>query len=377
MLRRPLAQRSALKCCMLESGLHSLVNADFSSDDSVNEILGAWQAHVAQEPTLGDPVVRELPIEPKRAGFAQQFATLFDRHVVKLLPRDPLAFVLLTVLCCVEINTQGLFFADSLRSDNQAEPMTKIAWGALVGFLPLGIISLYTMILGTERIRVRREIVNGMYNPNAYAIVQLIVHIMLSFTIGSFPNLVSYAWADGEWRAIWRSWLTLSAICFFFIQLGLILGWLLGPEEGGNWWLLVWGLGFVTSGFVIAGDEQPWPIRILYHLSPFNYAFRNFAYAILYGQEWAGTQKCNFDEATGFCPDGFFCPNTTFGEPCLGHTQEQVRLSLPMRYDLAPAHHPHPNAELTRSIFHRCRCSAPSARPVRLSSTLTPMTSSA
>ena len=70
-----------------------LVNADFTSEASVDAIIQAWRQQ--QSAVIEPPMGSELPDRPRRASWMSQFWLLLRRQL-KLLARDPLIWVVIT-----------------------------------------------------------------------------------------------------------------------------------------------------------------------------------------------------------------------------------------------------------------------------------------
>ena len=89
----------------------NLVNADFTSDAAVDEMIEAWRKradgalHPGTHLAMGQhrsPIL--LPPEPTRASFLQQCTLLYSRHLLKLLVRDPALAMIVTILIIIEIS---------------------------------------------------------------------------------------------------------------------------------------------------------------------------------------------------------------------------------------------------------------------------------
>ena len=91
-----------------------LVNADFSSDAAVDEMIREWVPPALASP----PSSGRMPSMPRRASSFRECGLLYQRHLFKLLPRDPLTTILIFVTTVTDICYSGLYLWNALRSGN-------------------------------------------------------------------------------------------------------------------------------------------------------------------------------------------------------------------------------------------------------------------
>ena len=223
----------------------NLANADFSSDESVNAVIDAWQKKAPPAPP--PPLPRELPAEPARAPFMAQAALLFERHALKLLPRDPLIVILIVILCITDISTSSLYFWNEVRTDNQDTPENRTTMFMVTTQIPLMFNIFYCIGAGVERVRVQREINNGMYSPGLYVFVTSLIALPATIVTGCSATLLSYVWGDyHSWASFGYSCILMSATVYWMAAVGMLLGWLFGYSTGPSIFTAVWLAAFST-----------------------------------------------------------------------------------------------------------------------------------
>ena len=211
----------------------SLINADFTSDAHVEEVIEAWAKHLAaQLAAKPAPCTAPLPSEPRRATFVRQCEQLFVRHFCKLLPRDPMFVVLMVVLMAIDISWAGLYFWDATRSDDQLSALHKVVFAFCAISFPIGYVSLISIASGFERFRVEREITNGMYSPVSYILVTSTIALLQSYIVGMVSAIMGYVWGNFYWPSVGYAIIINSVSVFWFASFAQLTGWLFGPFSG-------------------------------------------------------------------------------------------------------------------------------------------------
>ena len=223
----------------------NLVNADFASDESVDSAIDAWRSHAPPLPP--PPVAGSLPAEPLRASFALQTRRLIERHVVKILPRDPLHVLLTMALALFDVSTIGLYFWSELRTDDQNTPANRLMYAMMTITASMLYNIFYTISASVERVRVKREIDNGMYSPLPYVFVTSLIALFNAIVTIVVVMLLAYVWGDlHSWGSLGYSIVVVSLAQFFFMGVAQLLGWFYGILGGSNLFSIIFTVAMST-----------------------------------------------------------------------------------------------------------------------------------
>ena len=311
-----------------------LVNADFASEESVEEMIEAWRKRAPAQPVAPPVTFGALPPEPRRASFLRQCGLLYSRHLFKLLVRDPLALIVIFVLMSLDILWIGVYMFDSLRTDDQVEIVRRYV------FLLCGVSapSIYVIIICTtsaiERVRVMREVGNGMYSPMAFLLVTSSIQIPLTYFISASVVAFLYAWGDFYWGSIGWSCLIFGASIWSSSCFAQLAGWQLGVKLGPLAYILFFAGGFAANGWFAPTETILWPWRAIAYISPTRYAVGGLAYHLFRdAPNQPGARQCTPSADGSVCPRGFTCTDASTESECLGATGEQILDSLSAQYD--------------------------------------------
>ena len=222
----------------------NLVNSDFASDAEVHAIIAAWQKRAPSLPPL--PPEGGLPAEPQRASLARQFRLLLLRHVVKMLPRDPLAYIVVCALSTFDICIMGLYFWPTLRYHDQRDPRNRLSFVVMGTAMPMLYTMLYTISVSVERVRVKREVSNGMYDGGLYVVVTTLIALPMSYLISALAVLLVFVWGDLYWGGIPYALLLNGAAQFWMMCVAQTCGWLFGTVTGPAVFGSFWAISFCS-----------------------------------------------------------------------------------------------------------------------------------
>ena len=221
----------------------NFVNADFASDAEVDKILDAWRKQRPPQPVVSRAA---LPPEPVRASFARQAKLLFIRHALKLMPRDPLIFIAIAIMSCMDISWVGIYFWNQLRTDDQRRASATLNF-SINGFaLPMMYNLFYTIGISSERLRVKREISNAQYSVALYVLITTAIMIPVSLLTGFLTSALVYLWGDFHWGAYAYQSIVVGASGFYCLSLAQLCGWLLGTTTGPMAFSIIMSLAFST-----------------------------------------------------------------------------------------------------------------------------------
>ena len=224
----------------------NLVNADFVSDESVDALIAAWAKRSATSPPAPPDPARALPPEPLRATNMTQCGLLFSRHLFKLLPRDPFTMIVISFLTVSEVMATAIYFFNGLRDATQNSILRRVSYIVMTTASPTLMLALTCIATSVERVRVKREIGNGMYNPLMYILVTSAIQIPISHFLSTLSSGAAWLWAhpELEWSAYPFSVLAVGAMTVWFLSLGQLCGWLFGAIVGPAVFCLFWAFGF-------------------------------------------------------------------------------------------------------------------------------------
>ena len=110
--------------------------------------------------------------------------------------------------------------------------------------LPALYYSLFCIVSGIERVRVRREMGNGMYTPLMYLVVTTSILLPLSLCYGAVSALFIYSWGVIPWASYGYTLLANGLATFWFASIAQLTGWLFGMIAGPMVYVLFWSLSF-------------------------------------------------------------------------------------------------------------------------------------
>ena len=223
----------------------NLVNADFASDERVNSIINGWQKSAPPQPP--PPAAHSLPTEPARAPFVAEFRLLFNRHALKILPRDPKIMIIIIVLVFFDTIVGGLYFWNALRTNDQNMPGFRLQFffNMTAATMLYNIFS--TISAGVERMRVEREINNGMYSATLYMLVDALIAIPVTFFTGTWGILLAYVWGDFHaWSSLPSAIFLASVSQYYFAAAAKVSGWMFGDVTGASVFIGIYSIAFST-----------------------------------------------------------------------------------------------------------------------------------
>ena len=260
----------------------------------------------------------------------------------------------------------------ALRTDDQLELQRRLFFLTNCVALPTIYVILYSQAAGFERIRVRRELSNGMYRPSAYALVTASIHLPTCYGFALVACIITYAWGDlHAWGAIGFSLLPLGMVVFFFLNLAHVCGWVFGELNGPLVFVAVFSVAFrarhrharslspmlqcaalrvtstrhassphaltymlclvpphraVSNGFFISEGQISWPWKLLTYINPLYWGEGAYVYhTFLDAPDQPGAELCDRGPD---CTDGFRCEGTQTTSVCYGVNGSQILASL-------------------------------------------------
>eukprot|EP00978_Attheya_sp_CCMP212_P012579 scaffold31452_cov48-Attheya_sp.AAC.2 len=273
-----------------------LVNADFSTDDEVDSILDAWEAHKKDN---NDITRNEDSYDPingasESRSVVKEISVLLRRHAILIL-RDPILYAGRAIIFLLA----NLFFALvylKARPYTQDQALNKMVLN----------------VLNNEWKAVNVEVKNGMLRPLSYVFVKslLVLPIMIIFglfAIGPSGYGVmafepsSFVAATGLWVCLIYVYECLSEALSVLID---------DPILGMLNFMNIWFASFLFGGFLIPLSDMFWPFKIFYYVLPFSNVIRSMVYAEFIDATW---EPCNPLEST----DSAVCVDSTDGAAVL------------------------------------------------------------
>ena len=271
---KPLPQGASLA----EHALN-LVNADFENEAAVDAMVEEWSIRSTTEATTlncfnfcvppSSPQTTvfkkaggswALPAAIERASYLRQLALLFERHMLTLFFRDVLCVALLATLTVSDTVLLSLFFWDALRTHDQ-RMVPHVYYFVLFSMSLPGLYTmLYAYYIGLERMRVRRELFNGMYHPSAYVLTSTVTQLCSAFLIPIMSLVFLFLLTDFEWSAFPEVYAISAVSLTTFIAMASLVGWGLGSLVGACTNICLWGIAY--------GQAPPSPIHTYYSSLP-------------------------------------------------------------------------------------------------------------
>ena len=235
-----------------------LVNADFTSDVTVDAVIQAWAGSEAAlrwskadssalSPAPSSP---ELPLPPVQqpASKQRQLLLLFQRNVTIILVRDPLAVAAILFLVVSDISVFNLYIFREVRRSDQHAVMPRLIVLMSASGLPTLYYLLAAVRWGIEQRRVSRELANAMYHWAPHLLVDLFIMVFIATLTGTSSMLLAYTWVADVfyWPSLPYAMLAQAAGGLAFVMLASLCGILLGPTLGAGIFLVAWAYSFCT-----------------------------------------------------------------------------------------------------------------------------------
>mmetsp|Transcript_4727 Transcript_4727/g.11152 ORF Transcript_4727/g.11152 Transcript_4727/m.11152 type:complete len:664 (-) Transcript_4727:210-2201(-) len=272
--------------------LLDLVNADFTSEDSVISILNEWKHHTSERrmSKLENPVVDSSDDEfhqlmKRKKGFAHEFSVLFRRHAV-LIARDPFLYVGRVVVLVVFCTVFSLAYWSS-REKVQAQSINFYyanAWPISLGSM-FAVVAVFA--LNAEFKSVMREVKNGMIHPVTYITAKsmLVLPVMILFAVAALTTGVYAVLGVKANYAVYMVMFAISIFVFECIAEVLSVAFL-NPLLGMLCFLSIWFTAFLFAGTFLPADDLPVVIRWIYYVMPLSHTFDAFSYHVFSGETW-------------------------------------------------------------------------------------------
>jgi len=306
-----------------------VVNADFTSTESVGEVLDAWPKY-APPTYLREPAYLEE--REGAAGFCVQVAWLIKRHAT-LTVREPMLYTARMLIILLVTLFFCLVYYDS-RLLVQQQVMQKAFFVFWLVSVPVSFPVTVVYALNAEYAIVRKEVKDGMYGPLAYGLANSLLQLPMMFAFGVCALVPSYLMLDWPWKTFATTLVVFSAHSWTFECIAQFFSLTANPLIGMLKYLNVWFVSALFSGLVFRGTDVIWPIRVLYYCLPMKWFFSATAYSILVETPpYEGTVPCERRPDRGVCVSGFECPADPFGLACFGSNGTQILDSLGANYD--------------------------------------------
>lgn len=283
--------------------LVDIVNADFTSDESVNTILEEWKlVQAAKRNTQNDLTFADSTdgdcfhgLVYRQKSYGSEFSTLLRRHAL-MIGRDPFLYVGRCIALCIATT---LFAAAYWNSRNRAQEQTFNWFYANVWHISLG--SLFAVVavfvLNSEFKSVLREVKNGMIHPLNYIAAKsiLVLPVMVLFAISAVSIGV---FGILKLQTGYGIYLTIYAVSIFVFECAAELFSVVdhNPLVGMLCFLGFWFTSFLFAGIFIPKNDIPGVVRWLYFCMPFGNSFSAFAYQSMIDEDWV---SCEPSESMG------------------------------------------------------------------------------
>ncbi len=290
--------------------LLDLVNADFSSDESVDKILEEWNKHKASEPSVGLQKGRDsvairnafLDLVKNQRSLVHELKVLFRRHAF-MIAKDPFLYVgRSAVIFAASILFSLAYWNSRERVQDQAvNYFFGNVWNLSVASL-LAVVAVYE--LNGEFKSASREVKNGLMHPLSYMSAKSVLVIPVLFVFG-ICGISASAYGILGCNGNYGIYLLIFAVgCFFFECLAEMLSVLShNPLMGMLEFLAIWFGSFLFAGTFIPSKDLPGLVRWLYYVLPFAPAFSATAYTSMINEPWESCDPASDDYAGAFCID--------------------------------------------------------------------------
>jgi ABC-type multidrug transport system ATPase subunit len=282
--------------------LVDIVNADFTSDESVNIILEEWKLLQTTKRTTQkdrpnlDPMNDSFhELVSRQKSYSSELSTLFRRHAF-MIGKDPFLYVGRCIALCI---TTTLFAATYWNARNRVQEQAYNLYYANVWHISLGSLNgvVAVFVLNSEFKSVLREVKNGMIHPLTYICAKsiLVLPVMFLFAISAISLGV---FGILKLQADYGIYLIIYAVSIYVFECAAEMFSVMGynPLFGMLSFLGFWFTSFLFAGIFIPKDDLPAAVRWLYYCLPFGNSFSAFAYQGMIDEDW---KSCKPSESTG------------------------------------------------------------------------------
>lgn len=301
-----------------------LINADFSSEEEVLNILEKWdESKPSREKNqlFGD--VTESTMNNSTGSHSYhnflkgETPTSLDRQVMimlrrqaNLVIRDPTLY-LGRILIFLGTNTVFALVYWKGRNYVQSAALAKTWVSIWFIAVPtnMGVVAVYS--LNEEFKIVQREVKNGMVSVLSYIIVKttLVIPIFFFFAMSAL-GIPSYVIALYPVSTLGRISALWAAMIYYCECVAECLAALFdNPIIGMLYYIAFWFCSFLFNGFLIAKEDLYIPFNVFYYILPQGFYLRSLLYLVFVKKKWEPCTDISFSAV---------CLNTTDGKEVLG-----------------------------------------------------------
>ena len=325
-----------------------LVNKDFTSAASVEQILDTWEARGGQPYYNSDgdgapePKAEGSAEPPKlkgRAGFCRQLGVL-TRRTVKVAAREPLSYLARAVANLFATTFFSIIYLETRnKRQDQVQPRTffvMFAMGIPMQFILVSVYAYYQ-----QWVSLKKEVKDGMYNPVASAIASWVVQVPMMFVLALCSLLPIFIIGDMHWPNFPMAWLVYALTFWSFEGCAQMLA--VSPRVifGLFNYLNLYFAAFLFCGMFVDVSDVVWPLRTMCYFFPLGWALQSYIYALYHGQpDYSGALDCT---PGAVMPNGVLCSDQGFycssdddptGAVCYGRTGDQILNSLSIQFTI-------------------------------------------
>ena len=240
----------------------SLINADFTSDAHVEEVIEAWRK---KAPPLQVAASMPLPLEPVRAPFGRVLLILCEK-IAKITFQGH-TFVLSRCFTYVGLSLLYGLITLGVRGREQSD---VIPTAYVIYFMFSNLIftaQSTTLAMSRRRPKIKVEIGGDMYGPIAYWAVSSLIGLLVS-SISAFCNLpMTYALLDFGWSSFMQLWLLTTLLSLFLDAASELLMFSELPTG-----MLFTGMMALHSAFscglLVPTRDIIWPLKLSTYILP-------------------------------------------------------------------------------------------------------------
>jgi len=240
----------------------SLINADFTSDAHVEEVIEAWRK---KAPPLQVAASMPLPLEPVRAPFGRVLLILCEK-IAKITFQGH-TFVLSRCFTYVGLSLLYGLITLGVRGREQSD---VIPTAYVIYFMFSNLIftaQSTTLAMSRRRPKIKVEIGGDMYGPIAYWAVSSLIGLLVS-SISAFCNLpMTYALLDFGWSSFMQLWLLTTLLSLILDAASELLMFSELPTG-----MLFTGMMALHSAFscglLVPTRDIIWPLKLSTYILP-------------------------------------------------------------------------------------------------------------
>lgn len=321
--------------------LLDIINADFTSDETVKQILDKWDIHGKSDhierikhmlSNVPQKVMNKsysslryiAPKNMESFNIYETFrqTTILMKRQLTISYRDPLVYTGRMFM----ILMSTVFFAVvyiHARTRTQAQALQRFYYILWCVSVPTNLSIAGVYLYNIEYHAIKREVKNGMLNVASYLTANSIIQIpvMFLFALSALP-VAAYGMINFQGAHFGQMLLIYAIVMYVWEAFAQYLSVAFNNAIMGMMQFMnIWFTSFLFCGLFLAIDDIVWPFRVFSYILPYKYLIQILTYQEFEGTTFRGAELC--DSSDPDCLSGGYKCDAGV-DKCYGYTGSQV-----------------------------------------------------